>query len=82
MGLKKNFEHNGVQVTGGYLKVANVNGDKNRVAFVMTYAVDATHDSLKTEHFSFVPSMDGDNFIKQAYEYVKTLNGFQDATDC
>jgi hypothetical protein len=82
MALKKNFEHNGVQVAGGYLKVANVNGDKNRVAFVLSFAVDAAHDSLKTEQFSFVPSMDGDNFIKQAYEYVKTLNGFQDATDC
>lgn len=82
MALKMNFEHNGVQVAGGYLKVANVTGDKNRVAFVVSYAVDAAHDSLKTEQFSFVPSMDGGNFIKQAYEYVKTLNGFEDAKDC
>jgi hypothetical protein len=82
MALKKNFEHNGVQVAGGYLKVANVTGDKNRVAFVLSYAVDAEHDSLKTEQFSFVPNMTSGNFIAQAYDHVKSLNGFQDATDC
>lgn len=82
MALKKDFEHNGVQVTGGYLKVANISGDKNRVAFVLSYSVDANHDALKTDQFSFVPNMDGGNFIKQAYEYLKTLNGFETATDC
>lgn len=82
MALKKNFEHNGVQVAGGYLKVANVTGDKNRVAFVVSYAVDAAHNPLKTEQFSFVPNMDGGNFIQQAYQYLKTLTGFEDATDC
>lgn len=81
MALKKNFEHNGVQVSGGYPKVVNVTGDKNRVAFVVSYAVDAAHDSLKSEQFSFVPNMTGGNFIAQAYEYLKSLNGFQDAVD-
>lgn len=82
MALKKNFEHNGVQVAGGYLKVANINGNKNQVAFVVSYAVDAANDALKTEEFSFAPNMDGGNFIAQAYAYLKSLNGFQDATDC
>lgn len=82
MALKKNFEHNGVQVASGYLKVVNVTGDKNRVAFVVSYAVDAAHDAIKTEQFNFVPNMDGGNFIAQAYEYLKSLNGFQDATNC
>lgn len=82
MALKMNFEHNGVQVSEGYLRVANVNGNKNRVAFVLSYAVDADHDHLKADQFSFVPSMDGGNFIQQAYEHIKTLNGFQEAVDC
>jgi hypothetical protein len=82
MALKKNFEHNGVQVAGGHLKVESVNGDKNRVAFVLSYAVDAEHDPLKTEQHSFVPNMTGGNFIAQAYDHVKSLNGFQDAADC
>lgn len=82
MALKKNFEHRGVQVAEGYLKVANVTGDKNRVAFVVSYAVNAAHDSLKTEEFSFMPKMEGGNFIAQSYEYLKTLKGFEDATDC
>lgn len=82
MALKKNFEHNGVKVVNGYLKVINVNGDKNRVAVVLSYAVDSTHDMIKTQQFSFVPSMDGGNFIEQSYKYIKSLNGFEDAIDC
>jgi hypothetical protein len=82
MALKKNFEHNGIQVVNGYLKVANVNGNKNGVVVVLSYAVDNAHDSIKTQEFSFVPSMDDGNFIQQAYKYIKSLNGFEDATDC
>jgi len=82
MALKKNFEYNGMQVVDGYLKVINVNGDKNRVAAVLSYAVDSTHNMIKTQQFSFVPSMDDGNFIQQAYKYIKSLNGFEDATDC
>jgi hypothetical protein len=82
MALKKNFEHNGMKVVDGYLKVINVNGDKNRLAAVLSYAVDQSHDSIKTQQFSFVPSMDDGNFIQQAYKYIKSLNGFEDATDC
>lgn len=82
MALKQDFEHNGVKVAGGYLKVANVTGDKNRVAFVLSYSVDAKNDALKTNQFSFVPNMEGGNFIKQAYENLKTLNGFETAIDC
>jgi hypothetical protein len=82
MALKKNFEHNGMKVVDGYLKVINVNGDKNRVAAVLSYAVDQSHDLIKTQQFSFVPNMDAGNFIQQAYKYIKSLNGFEDATDC
>jgi len=82
MALKKNFQYNGVQVVSGYLKVANINGDKNRLAFVLSYSVDAEHNPLKTEQLNFVPNMDGGNFIQQAYQHLKTLNGFEDATDC
>ena len=82
MALKKNFQYNGVQVAGGYLKVANINGDKNRLAFVLSYSFDADHNPLKTEQLNFVPNMDGGNFIAQSYEYLKTLDGFQDALDC
>ena len=82
MALRKNFEYNGMQIVGGYLKVINVNGDKNRVAAVLSYAVDSTHDMIKTQQFSFVPSMDDGNFIQQSYKYIKSLNGFEDAVDC
>lgn len=82
MAFKKNFEYKGVQVTNGYLKIVNITGDKNRVVAILAFSVDANNDALYTEQFDFVPSMDSGNFIKQAYEYIKTLNGYQDAVDC
>jgi hypothetical protein len=31
---------------------------------------------------SFSPSLDGDNFVKQTYNHLKTLPEFTGATDC
>lgn len=32
--------------------------------------------------YSFIPDLLGDNFIKQGYEYLKTLPEFADCIDC
>ena len=37
---------------------------------------------LQTESYTFAPKLDGENFIKQAYEHLKTLEEFKDAIDC
>lgn len=82
MALKKNFEHNGVKVDGGYIKVSSIAGDKNSISITLSYAVDSAHGALKTERLGFVPSMDGGNFIAQAYAHLKTLPEFAGAVDC
>jgi hypothetical protein len=33
-------------------------------------------------YYKFAPNLDGANFIKQAYEHLKTLPEFSGATDC
>ena len=37
---------------------------------------------LAERSYSFSANLDGPNFIKQAYLYLKTLPEFSDATDC
>lgn len=63
-----------------YIKVFNVNGNKNNIEFIISYLNDDTE--IGTKKFNFIPTLDGDNFIKQAYLYLKTLPEFADAVDC
>jgi|DEB0MinimDraft_6_1074348.scaffolds.fasta_scaffold124600_2 hypothetical protein len=62
-----------------YIKVVEVRGGKeNMVAIVQTTLKD---NLLLTEHFDFVPDLNGANFIAQAYEHLKTLPEFAGAAD-
>lgn len=95
MALKKDYEHNFVAsaqfpwgqietadgkiiLEDAYIKVITVNGSKETVT---------ANVSIKSEEkellvsYDFSPSMEGSNFIKQAYEYLKTLPEFSDAQD-
>lgn len=82
MALKKTFEVAGLTVTDGYLRVSNLQGTKNSVAYVVAFQASANNDALRHQSFSFAPDMNGANFIKQAYEHLKTLEGYKDAVDC
>lgn len=66
-----------------YIKVSSVAGGKENMAAEVHYLKDnASGDLIKVENYNFEPDIDGDNFIKQAYHYLKTLPEFSDATDC
>ena len=39
-------------------------------------------EQLETGFYSFTPNLDGQNFIAQAYNHLKTLPEFSGATDC
>jgi hypothetical protein len=65
-----------------YVKVEDLNGNKNHIQFVFIIRDAKDGVLLSTGGESFVPSMDGGNFIKQAYEHLKTLPEFFGATDC
>ena len=43
---------------------------------------DKDGELVDTRSMSFVPVLDGDNFIRQAYFHLKTLPEFAGATDC
>jgi hypothetical protein len=81
MALTQTFSYAGVTVSDGYLRVSNVFGTKEELGFILAYQAATGEIPLTTKEFSFAPEMD-DNFIKQAYLYLKTLPEFSDAEDC
>ena len=76
-----------------YFKVDNIRGSKNLITYdVGAYFIDETGEKKFIEKvfsnledtlidFSFVPDLEGENFIKQAYENLKTIPEFKDAQD-
>ena len=63
-----------------YFKVSSISGGKNGLSALVTGVV-AGNQVYAQEHF-FEPNLNGENFIKQAYEHIKTLEEFADAEDC
>ena len=64
-----------------YIKVQSIQGDKNNVtAFVLYSSNKCTFE--KTFSVPVVVDETSQNFIKQAYEHLKTLPEFANAEDC
>jgi cytochrome c oxidase assembly protein Cox11 len=72
-GLENHFD-------GVVVRVQHLSGDKKSIAFEAKYL--SGEKILQTKMFAFEPSMTGPNFVKQAYEHLKTLKEFDDAADC
>ena len=76
-------------VPNAYIRIDTVVGNKSNITVdVNTYASkESFNNSMAyikpSEQFTFVPSVEDNspNFIKQGYEYLKTLTEFQDAVD-
>lgn len=66
-------------VLNAYIKVEEVKASKSE-ALAFVSMTDGTKRIAKTVLFE--PTMDGGNFIAQAYEHLKTLPEFEGATDC
>ena len=62
-----------------YIKVKNVQGGKETVTASVEFSDGQT---ALQKQFVFAPNLDGPNFIKQAYEHLKTLPEFDGAVDC
>lgn len=86
MGLKKDIKIKvlgdiEINIKDAYIKVDYVSGNKDRVYMqVSIYKEKSCENIMKKENYSFIPNME-DNFIKQSYEYLKTLDEFKDAKD-
>lgn len=79
--LKTNFGDD-VTFNNAYIRVATINGDKNLLNLEVFYFKEQGGKYLQKTEMSFVPSLEGVNFIAQAYTHLKTLPEFSDAVDC
>jgi hypothetical protein len=76
-----------VKIPDVYCRVSNfiydnlLNEKKEKQAL---FVLDLIHsgNTVKKFSYSFVPNIDGGNFIAQAYAHLKTLPEFAGAADC
>jgi hypothetical protein len=79
--LKSNFGDD-VVFNDAYMKINTLSGDKNKIEFQLFVFKQADGLLIERKQFSFVPNLNGSNFIAQAYNHLKTLPEFSDAFDC
>jgi hypothetical protein len=80
--LKNNFSENSF-FENAYIQVAEVSGSKKLLNAKVFIKKQDQVNVLEQRVVSFVPSVDGDssNFIKQAYEHLKTMEEFANGKD-
>ncbi len=69
-----------VIIPDAYFRVEEVSGSKKLLTCIVSINADAGL-GMKVKH-QFEPTMDGGNFIAQAYNHLKTLPEFAGAVDC
>ena len=62
-----------------YIKVESVQGSKDLMGIVVKFSGGSTQFQ---KIYSFTLDLEGPNPIKQAYQFLKSLPEFADATDC
>jgi hypothetical protein len=81
MALSKTITFKGITVNDAYLKVWQIQGDKTEINFGLGYFASADSEMFDSKTFTMAYDIEGDNPIKQAYTYLKTLSDFADAGD-
>lgn len=81
MALSKTISFKGITVNDAYMKVWQIQGDKNWITFGLAYCAEKNAPMFDSKTFEMSYNIDGENPIKQAYEYLKSLPEFADAGD-
>jgi hypothetical protein len=88
MAIKKDFSKTDQNLIGSlsakdaYWKIVKFSGNKTRCDLTVDVYKEQNNGFIESQSFSFEPSMNGGNFIKQGYEHLKTLPEFAGAVDC
>lgn len=86
---KITFPDTGLPDINGYLKINYIGGTKDKVDFELEgyvsreAAINPAMKPVYKKSFSFIPNVapDAQEWLTQAYEYVKTTEGFENALD-
>lgn len=89
MAISKNLTlSNGLTISNAYIRIDTVSGYKGSLQIsVNSYSSQQDFQNgkgyLDQKIYNFIPSVvDGSaNFIKQGYEYLKTLDDYKDTTN-
>ena len=79
--LKDNFDDD-KQFVNAYIKVDSLSGNKEEMRVMVGIYREKDKQKINSQQLVFVPSLNGVNFISQAYEAMKKDPRFQGAIDC
>lgn len=70
-------------ITNTYYKINKLNGNKENIEILLgIYKNETKQCCIATKQYIFVPKLESnDNFIKQGYNFLKTLDEFKNAVD-
>lgn len=90
MAIQKTITlQNGLVATNAYVRVDTVSGYKGGIdysvnSYLSKEAFESGQGYLEQEMLHFIPSVsdDASNFIRQAYDDLKTRDKYKDGIDC
>lgn len=71
-----------VVIADAYCRVDTINGSKNTMAIQLGIYSDQGQTLVAKKTYQFLPDLNGENFIRQAYLHLKKLPEFDQAQDC
>ena len=82
--LKEKEVHKEVTIINVYCKIKNISGTKVKISLDLAILTEDKAKTIEILKYEYTPSVEegSENFIKQGYEYLKTLPEFKDAEDC
>lgn len=81
MALGKTIDYKGVVIANAYHRVWAVTLTKSQISFGLGTHASADADMIDSTSHACAYDIAGDNPIKQAYQYLKTLPEFAGAAD-
>lgn len=69
-----------VVINKAYAAISKISGRK-RFYVDVSFLTSRDGSLIKSEKFDFLPELDGENYHKQAYDYLKTLTQFDGSID-
>lgn len=84
MALKVDIDFKGIQVSAAHITVdsPSISSDKEFLRFIASYRGSEGDLIFDQRTFEGPYDLDGSNPFEQAYDYLKNLPEFADATDC
>jgi len=79
--VKNNFNDD-VIFNNIYTKIEMISGNKEKIRVDLIYKRQSDELIVLKQCYFFVPDLNGNNFIAQAYEHLKTLPEFSGVVDC